>query len=285
MLWLLAASGGLRSLKGADTVSRLASAEYWDEVGSNYDESDGFGVADPPRVPPESVLQDVLRDVFDTGGAGRKARKTSGGKDSNTASMGNQSAKNANGGVAVSHAAQERAAAQSARQGRAARDAVRERPRGRHAVATVRPRGSVRALGPRRSFAEGGKLGRKLGKFGKRFSRNSARRTRVRSPPKTADAQRVHTQARGSTRGGVCGERGVRPRAHAARWDGDQIGDSAGFGRDSKLGRRDGGRLERRPRRRARRVERSVSDEQRRRVGRPGRRHRPGVHARRRDRR
>ena len=30
MLWLLAASGGLRSLKGADTVSRLASAEYWD---------------------------------------------------------------------------------------------------------------------------------------------------------------------------------------------------------------------------------------------------------------
>ena len=96
MLWLLAASGGLRSLKGADTVSRLASAEYWDEVGSNYDESDGFGVADPPRVPPESVLQDVLRDVFDTGGAGRKARKTSGGKDSNTASMGNQSAKNAN---------------------------------------------------------------------------------------------------------------------------------------------------------------------------------------------
>ena len=96
MLWLLAASGGLRALKGADTVSRLASAEYWDEVGSNYDESDGFGVADPPRVPPESVLQDVLRDVFDTGGAGRKARKTSGGKDSNTASMGNQSAKNAN---------------------------------------------------------------------------------------------------------------------------------------------------------------------------------------------
>jgi hypothetical protein len=93
MLWLLAASGGLRSLKGADTVSRLASAEYWDEVGSNYDESDGFGVADPPRVPPESVLQDVLRDVFDTGGAGRKARKTSGGKDSNTASTGNQSAK------------------------------------------------------------------------------------------------------------------------------------------------------------------------------------------------
>ena len=38
---------------------------------------DGFGVGVPPRVPPESVVQDVLRDVFDSGGprrdAGRRA--------------------------------------------------------------------------------------------------------------------------------------------------------------------------------------------------------------------
>ena len=77
MLWLFASAGGVRAAPGADTMSRLASPEYWDEVGSRYDADDGFGVGVPPRVPPESVVQDVLRDVFDSGGprrdAGRRA--------------------------------------------------------------------------------------------------------------------------------------------------------------------------------------------------------------------
>ena len=77
MLWLFASAGGVRAAPGADTMSRLASPEYWDEVASRYDVDDGFGVGAPPRVPPESVVQDVLRDVFDTGGhrrdPGRKA--------------------------------------------------------------------------------------------------------------------------------------------------------------------------------------------------------------------
>ena len=286
MLWLLAASGGLRALKGADTVSRLASAEYWDEVGSNYDESDGFGVADPPRVPPESVLQDVLRDVFDTGGAGRKARKTSGGKDSNTASMGNQSAKNANAAESLFPTPRKSAPAHSL----LARVALHAMQFGNvRAVAMLWQR-FVREV----RFAHwdrGVPLPR--AENSDENSENSGNDFPETAPDVLACVLHQKLQMLNA-----CIHRRVaRREAEFAESGVSALGPTPLAGMVIKSAIRqdsvetqnwedaNGGRLERRPRRRARRVERSVSDERRRRVGRPGRRHRPGVHARRRDRR
>ena len=172
MLWLFASAGGVRAAPGADTMSRLASPEYWDEVGSRYDREDGFGVGVPPRVPPESVVQDVLRDVFDTGGhgrdAGRRAKVTKETRGEGRRAKGPETdAKTDDDEGAyekdrargsVPHAAEERAAGQSARQGGAARHAIRQRSRGRDPVAEVRARGSVRALGQGRASTPHGQL-------------------------------------------------------------------------------------------------------------------------------
>ena len=63
MFFLLArAAGGTETVDvpSSTTMSALASEEHWDEIGRLA-----------PRAPPESVVQDVLRDIFDVvGGVG-----------------------------------------------------------------------------------------------------------------------------------------------------------------------------------------------------------------------
>ena len=242
MLWLFASAGGVRAAPGADTMSRLASPEYWDEVGSRYDREDGFGVGVPPRVPPESVVQDVLRDVFDTGGHGRDAgrrakvtketrgegRRAKGPEtDAKTDDDDDDEKDRARG--SVPHAAEERAAGQSARQGGAARHAIRQRSRGRDPVAEVRARGSVRALGQGRASTPHGQLP---------LWRNRAGHTRVRHAPEAADDRRVHSQAQGQGGGGVCRERGFEFGPHAARGFRDAVGHRlARLGGRRRLGR------------------------------------------------
>ena len=60
LYYLLSRSAGTRGARGAETMGRLASAEFWDDETET-------GVSPPPRAPPESVVQDVLRDIFESG--------------------------------------------------------------------------------------------------------------------------------------------------------------------------------------------------------------------------
>ena len=57
LYYLLSRSVGARAARDAETMGRLASAEFWDDEAAT-------GVSPPPRAPPESVVQDVLRDIF-----------------------------------------------------------------------------------------------------------------------------------------------------------------------------------------------------------------------------
>ena len=63
LYYLLSRSVGTRAARDADTMGRLASAEFWDDEVAT-------GVSPPPRAPPESVVQDVLRDIFSAEGKG-----------------------------------------------------------------------------------------------------------------------------------------------------------------------------------------------------------------------
>ena len=65
MYYKLSAAASSRATLDAETMGRLASAEFWD---------DAAGPA--PRAPPEAAVQDVLRDVFDTNGGGKRSRES-----------------------------------------------------------------------------------------------------------------------------------------------------------------------------------------------------------------
>jgi hypothetical protein len=67
LYYLLSRSVLTRAARDADTMGRLASAEFWDDEAAT-------GVFPPPRAPPESVVQDVLRDIFSAEGEGGHGR-------------------------------------------------------------------------------------------------------------------------------------------------------------------------------------------------------------------
>jgi Rab3 GTPase-activating protein catalytic subunit len=67
LYYLLSRSVLTRAARDADTMGRLASAEFWDDEAAT-------GVSPPPRAPPESVVQDVLRDIFSAEGEGGHGR-------------------------------------------------------------------------------------------------------------------------------------------------------------------------------------------------------------------
>ena len=76
LYYLLSKSVVARAARDAETMGRLASAEFWDDEAAT-------GVSPPPRAPPESVVQDVLRDIFsdaerETGGEGGGAARAGG---------------------------------------------------------------------------------------------------------------------------------------------------------------------------------------------------------------
>lgn len=74
LFFRLSASAGAFAIRDADTMGQLASFEFWDDKtsagGLNSSTTGGMGGANTttstiPRTPPESTIQDALRDVFE----------------------------------------------------------------------------------------------------------------------------------------------------------------------------------------------------------------------------